>query len=125
MAFGIYRKVAECDTLLTQTPGLQQWIREVHPEVCFRTWNENQPMAHYKKRREGKTARQHLIAGAFGPGAFQAVHDQYLRRDVATDDVADAFAALWTALRLHQGMAESLPHPPHVGDFGLLTAIWH
>ena len=41
------------------------------------------------------------------------------RRHAADDDIADAFAALWTARRIVAGIARSLPDVPSLDRAGL------
>ena len=47
----------------------------------------------------------------------------YLKKDVADDDILDAFAALWTATRIFEGRARSLPERPPIDAAGLLMRI--
>jgi predicted RNase H-like nuclease len=44
-------------------------------------------------------------------------------RDVADDDMLDAVAALWTATRLYEGTAETLPDEPPLDAAGLRMEI--
>jgi predicted RNase H-like nuclease len=54
------------------------------------------------------------------PGAFERVRRDISRRSAADDDILDAFAALWTAGRIEQGTAVTLPHAdPPVDSVGL------
>jgi predicted RNase H-like nuclease len=43
---------------------------------------------------------------------------------VADDDIYDAFAALWTAERIHAGTAEVIPDVPEIDSFGLEMRMW-
>jgi predicted RNase H-like nuclease len=42
----------------------------------------------------------------------------------AADDVLDACAAAWTAVRRTNGLARSLPEPPETFSDGIPAAIW-
>jgi predicted RNase H-like nuclease len=93
-------------------------LREVHPEVSFRTMNDGQPLQHRKKSAGGALERIELLRredirlDALGPGGA-----------VPLDDVLDAAAAAWTADRVASGTAKTLPDPPEsVG--GRHVAIW-
>jgi len=44
---------------------------------------------------------------------------------VAPDDIADAFAALWSAERLLAGTAQRLPEAPVHDSYGLPMHIWY
>lgn len=122
-SFAIYPKIREVDDLLRQRPELLDVVFEVHPEVCFQAWNDGRPMAHAKKSPEGGAARRALIAASFGSDAFASVRERHRRSDVSDDDIADAFAALWTARRIMAGEARSLPADPPRDAMGLPMAM--
>jgi predicted RNase H-like nuclease len=44
--------------------------------------------------------------------------------DTGVDDVLDAAAAAWSACRILNGQAKSLPDPPEVVD-GYPVAVWY
>ena len=117
-AFAILPKIREVDSALRARPELQRRVYEVHPQVCFRTWSDA-PLLESKRAGLGFTARLGLVDAAF-PGAFERVRRAISRRDAADDDILDAFAALWTAARIAQGTAVTLPHvDPPVDSVGL------
>ncbi len=74
-AFAIVPKIREVDDLLCRTPGLQDVVREVHPEVCFAHWNGGAPMAQSKKTAEGRAEREALIEARW-PGHRARLVDQ-------------------------------------------------
>jgi predicted RNase H-like nuclease len=121
-SWNLYPKIREVDAILCANPSLRDKVFEVHPEVSFLAWSGGTPGAAIqqpKKTTDGHKARRRLIARHFGARAFDLVRAQYLRRDVQTDDIADAFAALWTAERLGCGAAITFPDPPPVDSYGL------
>ena len=118
-AWGIYPKVREVDAALRADVSLQAWVREVHPEVCFWASNGREPMAYGKKKPEGRFDRLELIETHFGAGVTEPVRALFPAKDVADDDILDAFAALWTAERVFSGEAETLPADPPADGVGL------
>lgn len=118
-AWAIYPKIRELDRLLRRSPGLCEKVYEVHPEVCFCAWNGMQPIVEPKKSAEGAAKRRGLIDAHFGARAYETVRARYRRRDVADDDILDAFAALWTAERIAAGQARTLPDTPTADSEGL------
>ena len=52
-AWGIAPKIKQIDDAIT--PGCQQWVFEVHPEVCFWALAGRRAMRHKKKTNEGAT----------------------------------------------------------------------
>jgi predicted RNase H-like nuclease len=99
-------KIKEIDEAIS--PSTQEWVSEVHPEVCFWAMNGKKPMTHRKKRSEGQAERLNLVRRF-----FPAIEEHTLRRPVhvGIDDLLDAAAGAWTALRIHQGTALSICTP--------------
>ena len=120
-AWAIYPKIRDVDAVLQQAPQLQNWVLEVHPEVTFRELNGGVSISQRKKSSQGRAARVALI----GAGAFTAVRSRYLVKQVGHDDIADAFAALWTAERKLNGQAVSIPATPQIDSTGLRMEIWY
>ena len=69
-------------------------------------------MAAGKKSGAGKLERLALVESWLGEGVLQSARGALLRCEVADDDILDAAAALWTATRLAQGSARTLPDMP-------------
>ncbi|HWM04501.1 MAG TPA: DUF429 domain-containing protein [Actinophytocola sp.] len=115
-AFGILPKVREVDLWLPQAPCR---VVEVHPEVTFAAL-AGAPLAARKLTWSGAERRRALLAEAgihlddVGEAGARA----------AVDDILDAAAAAWTARRVNEGTADSLPEPPEKFDDGLPAAIW-
>src|SRR5262249_5153727 len=63
-AFNRLPKVREIDEALSSAD--QARIVESHPELCFATLNHGVPMAHNKKRAEGRSERAGLLSNAYG-----------------------------------------------------------
>ena len=122
-SFAIYPKVRSVDEALRSNPQIRDKVYEVHPEVCFRAWNGGAAMMHPKKTLTGGSDRLRLVSSHFGENAFQSVRARHSRRDVADDDILDAFAALWTAERIAAGTARTLPEQPPVDTAGLPMRI--
>lgn len=122
-AWNIYKKVREVDACLRSNPSLSEKVFEVHPELSFRCWNEGFPIPASKKSQQGKEFRKQLISQTYGPEIFGQIREKYPPSVVAVDDIADAFAALWTAVRIQDGSAASIPDPPEVDSSGLRMAI--
>jgi predicted RNase H-like nuclease len=121
--FGILPKVAEADALVRFAPWAGSMLNEAHPELCFATW-AGAPMIHGKKTRAGREERLALISRTFGQGIFESAHGVVRRDGVLFDDLADAFAAAWTAARIHAGTAEPLPKETTLDAEGVPMQIW-
>jgi predicted RNase H-like nuclease len=117
-AWAIYRKVRQIDDALRGSSDLRARVFEVHPEVTFSAWS-GAPIIPPKRTAAGHAIRRVLIEDSFGPLAFESARASVARREAANDDIADAFAALWTARRIVTGNARSLPDTPPFDSSGL------
>jgi predicted RNase H-like nuclease len=101
------------------TPAGQNWAFEVHPEVSFWAMNNCGPMTHGKKSREGKAERLELLHRL-----FPRIREHILCRPprVSADDLLDAAAAAWSAVRIHEGTARCVC-PPERDERGLEVTI--
>jgi predicted RNase H-like nuclease len=115
--WNILSKIREADAAIT--PALQRRVVEAHPEVSFWTLAGGRAMAHRKKSLAGRQERLEVLATVFvddlaslppPPGA-------------APDDLLDACAVAWTAMRLARGRAVRLPAEPEVDIRGLRMEI--
>jgi predicted RNase H-like nuclease len=116
--FGLRRKLCEVDALIS--PELQDTVYEVHPELCFFQM-AGQPMKYGKKRREGQTERERLLVPFEATmTAFKARHPS----EAKVDDLIDACAACWTAVRISEGRATSVPEVAQNDVRKLRMEIW-
>lgn len=120
-SFGILPKVREMDSLIT--PDLQTRVREAHPEVSFYVMAGLAAAASGKKKKEGREERTGLLSTHFyqvkdGLAAFPS-------GKAAADDVLDAYACAWTAMRIFRGEAGCLPDEPPTDSRGLRMEIWY
>jgi predicted RNase H-like nuclease len=120
--FHLFPKLRAVDARMT--PAHQKHVREVHPELAFFAMNGELPLRHSKHAYAGRFERVQLLR-EHGFEDIEAVAETHAGRDVKRDDVLDAHAACWTALRLHQGTARRLPRgkPPYNAR-GLRMEIW-
>jgi predicted RNase H-like nuclease len=95
---GILDKVADADAYLRAHRDAQAWVIECHPEISFLRMNGDQPLAP-KSKAKGILQRLHLIERQF-PGTIDAMGEDDLAESVPLADLLDAYAALWTALRV-------------------------
>ena len=121
--FAILPKIVEADELVRCESWARRIVHEVHPELCFAKWF-GAPMVYGKKSPAGRNERQTLIAATFGPGAFESAREALRGHHVGSDDVADAFAAAWTASRIAAGKAERFPNERVVDAKGVSMHIW-
>jgi predicted RNase H-like nuclease len=116
--WAILGKIREVDTFLRSDPARQEWVREVHPEICFWAWNGNRAMSHRKKSPAGKVEREALVMLRYAE-AYAVAKSTLPRGQYSNDDLLDAFAASWTAERVHAGIALVIPACPPIDSCGL------
>lgn len=121
-AWNITRNIKEVDRLLRKDPAFQDRVHEVHPEVCFYFLNGEKPLAHNKKSDDGYKERLKLLAPLFGQWLSEALKYR-TQLASASDDVLDAFAALWTAERFWMKKSQTIPPDPPIDGFGLRMEI--
>jgi predicted RNase H-like nuclease len=124
-AWGLYAKIRDIDSILSDNPDLQNTVREVHPELSFMGWNEGEAITEGKKTFEGMAVRLSLVKSHFGKEAYRTIREAHLPKILADDDINDAFAALWTAERIHNGTAVVIPDPPETDSLGLRMEMWY
>lgn len=123
-SWNLVGKIREVDEVLRDRLELRGRVHEVHPELAFRAWNGGAAMGFNKKTPEGRAERRRLIDRDFGPDAFDRVRAAFLVKEVAHDDILDAFAVLRSARRIAWGVAVVLPEsPPPLDDEGLPMEI--
>ncbi len=119
-SFGILQKVSEVDSQITLK--LQRKVFEVHPEGSFSAMNGS-AMKYYKKSRLGREERLSALT-PFYPRIRNQVLEQK-PRGVGMDDLLDAYALAWTAMRIANGKAKRIPKSPPLDARGLRMEIWY
>ena len=122
-AYGILKKILEVDDILIRSPHLRDKVMEVHPELCFYEMNHCGAMKQSKKSEEGFRERLRLLQQI---EEFKHAADIIRQRPsgIGRDDILDAFAACWTALRIEGGKAIPLPENVPTDAKGLRMQIW-
>jgi len=120
-SFGILPKVREMAGIIT--PDLQTRIREVHPEISFYVMAGLAAAGSGKKKKEGREERIRLLEDH-----YYQVHEglaSFPSGKAAADDILDAYACAWTAMRIFRGEAGCLPEDPPTDSKGLRMEIWY
>ena len=115
-AYALREKVLQVDAWVRSGPRVR--VIEVHPEVSFARM-AGAPVQARKKDVDGVRARREVLAdhGIAAPPWFRGA-------PFGEDDLLDACAAAWSAVRHSCGVAESFPAAPEVFSDGIPAAIW-
>ena len=76
-----------------------------------------------KKSTDGKAERLSALQDRFS-GIGRAL-GMFPRLQVASDDVLDAYAAAWIALRIAENGAKRIPEHPSIDAKGLRMEMWY
>ncbi len=119
--FNIIPKIAEVDQAMT--PSVQDRVKEVLPELSFWKMGGNNPTRFPKKKTNGKIERIRLLEenGFWGITAAFAEHP---RSAVQIDDMLDAAAACWTAIRIIYHNADRIPEGDDRDEKDLRMEMW-
>lgn len=121
--FNIFAKLSEVDAVMRHRPGLQRRVREVHPELAFLRMHGAPRMLARKKSAGGRAQRLRLLEREGFTGIAAALASR--PRGVGADDVLDAYAVCWSALRIATGSAARIPARPERDAHGLFMEIWY
>jgi predicted RNase H-like nuclease len=102
----IMAKIEEVDRVLQADRSRERWLVEVHPELSFRELaSDDLPR---KKSSAGKHCRLALLRALFRDVDKRLEAAPWPRKEVGYDDILDAYASLWSALRFGRGAADCL-----------------
>ncbi len=80
-------------------------LYETFPELAFRAMNANEPLSHPKRTWTGMASRLQLLRET----GIDLPVDPGPAGSVAADDLIDAGALAWSAMRIARGEAEQVP----------------
>jgi predicted RNase H-like nuclease len=112
--WNIAKKIREVDDLLCRNKKARPWVRESHPEVCFWSLAGEKSMTHYKKSDRGIAERLGLLKriNPVAENIFNFANKQFLRKNLAQDDVLDATVLAVTASAGMDALVTIPKNPP-------------
>jgi predicted RNase H-like nuclease len=118
-AWGIAPKIKQVDDAI-RAEG-QNWVYEVHPEVSFWAMAGERPMENRKKLAAGHNERLDILRPV-----FDQIDVLLAQRPsgVGKDDLLDAAAAAWSALRIVRGEGQRVSAEQE-DSLGLRACIWY
>lgn len=125
--WAITPKIREVDEIMTARPGLQERVRESHPEVCFKVLNGLHSLVWSKNTYFGVRERLRLLSPWLGDleAYMLSLSASFWRAGISADDLVDAAVlALHARLASETGLV-SIPPEPEVDEMGLRMEIVH
>jgi len=119
--FAIVPKIKEVDELLQTRHELRPLLREIHPELCFCEL-VGRPMSYRKGSSAGRQERRLALKSVFTE--LDLIEKSGVDQAIPIEDIFDATIACWSAMRLANGEARSLPAEVPLDRTGLPMAIW-
>ena len=114
-SFALRKKILEIDA----AARADDRIFEIHPEVSFVALADGERLENPKSTWNGMMERWSLIRRRGIEVPRQVDADK-----AGPDDVLDAAAAAWSAMRKVRGQAQTLPKDPSIEN-GRIVAIWY
>ncbi|MEI4473122.1 DUF429 domain-containing protein [Frigidibacter sp. MR17.24] len=118
-SFMLFPKMLEVDRFAER--DCQTRLREGHPEVSFAEMNGRLPVLSRKRQPDGRADRIALLA-AQGFDA-EALAGQANANGCAVDDMLDATALLWSAMRFRREQHTTFPAQPQRDARGLEMSV--
>lgn len=109
-SFAIAPKIREVDTFVRANPQCHEWLFEAHPEVCFREMARHAGRGGLTSKHApaGQLERVNLLGPSLAAWGLSLPAPVPTVTGAGSDDVLDAFACLWTALRHRDGTSRVL-----------------
>lgn len=107
-AWGLREKILQVDALIDDNPETDSLL-ESHPELCFYALNDKNPIAYSKKTKRGEKKRLSVLNQYLDnpENEYKNAKSEYLRKDVARDDILDSMVLAVAAREPLIGVPES------------------
>jgi predicted RNase H-like nuclease len=122
-SFNISPKVREVDAVMKT--GMQERVREAHPELSFWSLDGGVALDPNKKTRAGREKRWRLLRQVFPDLPAAPNLPEALRGRCQPDDYIDALACAWTAVCVAGATAQRIPCGLEIDEPGLRMEMWY
>ncbi|WP_306061332.1 DUF429 domain-containing protein [Natronococcus wangiae] len=91
-AWYLREKIEQVDAVVRNDERTIDVIYESHPELCFYSLNDRNPVAYSKSSDRGRSKRLGLLSESFehAEPMYENAEVEYLRKNVARDDILDS-----------------------------------
>lgn len=125
LSWAISKKVAQVDRVMVNDISLQRWIRETHPELCFKILNKNVTLSYSKKTEAGVNERLDIIERYSHRflSFYKKVRGLYRKKILSDSDIVDAAVCAISACLCDSDGIKTYPKVPEFDSKGLRMEI--
>ena len=126
-SWNISKKIKELDEFLSVPKTNKVLIKESHPEFCFINLNNNNPLIHSKKTKEGYQERLSILnRNEKNIGLIiEKTLENFKKEKVKKDDILDAIALALTSKYWQKNGSRIISQTPKNDEMGIPFEIYY
>ena len=126
-SWNISKKIKELDGFLTSQKKNKLTIKESHPEFCFVNLNNNNPLIHNKKTKDGYNERLSILIRS-SEGIEMVVKksiEKFKKEKVKKDDILDSIVLALTSKYWQKNGSRTITQNPEKDEMGIPFEIFY
>ena len=126
-SWNISKKIKELDEFLTSQKKNKLTIKESHPEFCFVNLNNNNPLIHNKKTKDGYNERLSILIRS-SEGIEMVVKksiEKFKKEKVKKDDILDSIVLALTSKYWQKNGSRTITQNPEKDEMGIPFEIYY
>ena len=126
-SWNISKKIRELDEFLMLQKNSNLLIKESHPEFCFINLNNNKPLIHNKKTKEGYIERLSILKRkekSLEP-IIEKTLENFKKEKVKKDDILDSIALALTSKYWKNNGSRMISQTPKNDEMGIPFEIYY
>ena len=126
-SWNISKKIKELDGFLTSQKKNKLTIKESHPEFCFVNLNNNKPLIHNKKTKEGYIERLSILKRkekSLEP-IIEKTLENFKKEKVKKDDILDSIVLALTSKYWQKNGSRTITQNPEKDEMGIPFEIYY
>ena len=126
-SWNISKKIKELDGFLISQKKNKLTIKESHPEFCFVNLNNNNPLIHNKKTKDGYNERLSILIRS-SEGIEMVVKksiEKFKKEKVKKDDILDSIVLALTSKYWQKNGSRTITQNPEKDEMGIPFEIYY
>ena len=126
-SWNISKKIKELDRFLISQKKNKLTIKESHPEFCFVNLNNNNPLIHNKKTKDGYNERLSILIRS-SEGIEMVVKksiEKFKKEKVKKDDILDSIVLALTSKYWQKNGSRTITQNPEKDEMGIPFEIYY